>query len=340
MLNANSSLSLQIEEFLTHVVENPRTARTYKYALTKWLKHLNAQKYRSSKLRARNSPALLGWLDVPATTLHDFRVWMEREGLARFTRNTYQGAVISFLGAALQKDWAPDSFSLERVRAKAKIKVKRSDPYPVPKPPEDLPRLIGYFDSLVLPAGDSEKERRAKLRILRARAFVHCLYASAGRLSEVAQLTRKDVGGGRRKETTVPGKGGKDRVLMWTADARAALRAYLDARTDEYESLFISHGRAYGKRLHVTMLWRIVHKTGKMLGMNVSPHDFRHFRARQFLNEGAPIEAIQEILGHEDLGTTRRVYAHYSKPSIRAIFERASLSPSAALEKLREEEEA
>jgi len=75
---------------------------------------------------------------------------------------------------------------------------------------------------------------------------------------------------------------------------------------------------------------RTVSGAAKKLGMDVSPHDFRHFRARQMLEQGAPLEAIQEILGHSDIGTTRRVYAHYSKPSIRSIFERTTLSPEEA----------
>jgi site-specific recombinase XerD len=55
------------------------------------------------------------------------------------------------------------------------------------------------------------------------------------------------------------------------------------------------------------------------------------------LEQGAPLEAIQEILGHSDIGTTRRVYAHYSKPSIRSIFERTTLSPHDAAEQAESE---
>jgi integrase/recombinase XerD len=78
------------------------------------------------------------------------------------------------------------------------------------------------------------------------------------------------------------------------------------------------------------MLWNTVKTAAHSLGMDVSPHDFRHYRARQMLEQGAPLEAIQEILGHSDIGTTRRVYAHYSKPAIRTIFERTTLTPQEA----------
>jgi integrase len=78
------------------------------------------------------------------------------------------------------------------------------------------------------------------------------------------------------------------------------------------------------------MLKRTVREAAKKLGMDISPHDFRHYRASQMLEQGAPLEAIQEILGHSDISTTRRVYAHYSRPAIRAIFERTTLTPEDA----------
>jgi integrase/recombinase XerD len=149
-------------------------------------------------------------------------------------------------------------------------------------------------------------------------------------LSEVAGLNRKDVADGRRKEAIVHGKGDKERFIFITPDARAAILTYLTERKDAFEPLFISHGRKYGSRFTKMSLWRTVSAAEKKLGMDVSPHDFRHYRARQMLEQGAPLEAIQEILGHSDIGTTRRVYAHYSKPSIRSIFERTTVPPAEA----------
>lgn len=44
------------------------------------------------------------------------------------------------------------------------------------------------------------------------------------------------------------------------------------------------------------------------------------------IQQGAPLEAIQEILGHSDISTTRRVYAHYTKKgTVRAIFDRTTV---------------
>ena len=321
------TLQDQIDEYLSHLSGSPRTQQTYRAglrALGTFLKEL-----RRGPKKADLSLALPKIEEIQTDVLQDFQVWLAESEYSRFSQRTYIAGVVAFLTYALGKDWLPLSFSLEKARAKLK-QVSRRSSYPIPRPDPALPRLIAYFDQMPLPGEDSEKSRRHRLQILRSRAFVHLLYSSAARLAEVASLNRKDVADGRRKEAIVLGKGDKERYIFITADARAAIAAYAIERKDAYEPLFISHGRKYGARLSHFMLKRTIREAAKELGMDVSPHDFRHYRARQMLEQGAPLEAIQEILGHSDISTTRRVYAHYSKPSIRAIFERTTLTPEEA----------
>ncbi len=313
----------RIAEYLDHLRQSPQTEQTYRTGLKAFLTFIEESRDRSSD----NEHSPTG--DLTTDVLRDFQVWLAQKGYSRFSQRTYIASVNGFLVYAVGKDWLPLSFSVEKARAKLK-QVSRRSSYPIPRPDPTLPRLIAYFDDLPLPEGDDEKSRRQRLQILRSRAFVHLLYSSAARLAEVAALDRKDVSDGRRKEAIVTGKGDKERFIFITPDARAAIAAYVAERKDTYEPLFISHGRKYGARLSHFMLKRTVREAAKKLGMDVSPHDFRHFRARQMLEQGAPLEAIQEILGHSDISTTRRVYAHYSKPAIRAIFERTTLTPEQA----------
>ncbi len=329
--NAAPLLSEQIQEYLGHLFESPRTQHTYTTGLVIFQRFLEERI--ASNGNKRTPPANPLTLDlIDTNVLQNFQAWLGQNEYSRFSHKTYIASVVAFLNYALSKDWLPETFSLERARAKLK-QVTRRSAYPIPRPDPALPRLIRYFDDLPTPDGEDEKTRRARLQILRSRAFVRLLYSSAGRLAEVAALNRKDVADGRRKEAIVTGKGDKERFVFITADARAAIAMYIGERKDSYEPLFISHARNYGKRLSHEMLWRTISHAAKKLGMDVSPHDFRHYRARQMLEQGAPLEAIQEILGHSDIGTTRRVYAHYSKPSIRTIFERTTLSPEQAASK-------
>ena len=50
-------------------------------------------------------------------------------------------------------------------------------------------------------------------------------------------------------------------------------------------------------------------------GLRCSPHTFRHTFAKNFLLNGGNLFALQEIMGHEDVSTTR-VYVEYSKEEL------------------------
>ncbi len=343
-------LNDRISDYLNHLFESPRTLKTYESGMRVFQEFLVEQRQITQAKAKRRTPPraeegapqrgkrlkyspetmpLIPMEAIDTNVLQDFQAWLGQKNYSRFSQRTYLASVNAFLSYALSQDWLPDTFSLEKARAKLKHVTRRSA-YPIPRPDPALPRLIAAFDNIPLDDGDDPKSRNKRLQALRNKAFVQLLYSSAGRLSEVAALNRKDVADGRRKEAIVRGKGDKERFIFITPEARAAILIYISERKDTFEPLFISHGRKYGSRFTKMSLWRIISRQAKQLGMDVSPHDFRHYRARQMLEQGAPLEAIQEILGHSDIGTTRRVYAHYSKPSIRTIFERTTLSPEQA----------
>ena len=58
------------------------------------------------------------------------------------------------------------------------------------------------------------------------------------------------------------------------------------------------------------------------IGVNASPHDFRHDKASVMLNQGAKLSEVQDILGHASPETTKKIYAHYETAHLREAFDR------------------
>lgn len=308
-----------VEKFLRGLETSPCTHKTYSTGLKAFMEFLSE---RSGLINLTVS-------SIGEEALEEFFIWLDKRGFSRFTEQTYLAAATAFLRYLFRHRLLPPDFSIERAKEKVKAIIPRSS-YPIPMPDPDLPAVVLFYDEQPLP-----EDRLERLRLLRSRAIVHTLYASAGRIAEVAALNRKDVADGRRREVVVMGKGRRQRFIFLTSEAQEAIRAYVEERKDHYEPLFISHGRDYGRRLSTVSIWATINKAARALGLHVTPHDFRHYRATQMLEEGAPLEAIQDILGHADISTTKRVYAHYSKPHIREIFDRTTLPPEEAIKRRR-----
>lgn len=323
-----SPFPAMVSDFLNNLHGSPRTNKTYATGLGAF------QLFLADSALVNQTPPTPPSLEMlNADVLARFYRWLMEREYSRFTVRTYLAAATAFLSYLFSQDLLPEEFSIEKARERLR-QISRPMPYPIPRPDPELPRVIQHYDGLSLPAENTRQGYLARLRLLRSRAIVHTLYASAGRIAEVAALDRKDVADGRRSEAIVTGKGDRQRFIFLTTEAQRAIAAYVEARRDEYQPLFISHGRDYGRRLSEVSIWATVRQAARALGLAVTPHDFRHFRACQMLEEGAPLEAIQDILGHADISTTRRVYAQYSKPAIREIFARTTLTPDEALKRL------
>jgi integrase/recombinase XerD len=276
--------------------------------------------------------------EYPEKILLDFFLWLDRKGYSSFTLNTYLAALRRFfLFHYTARNLGPE---FDIVRAQSLLKGKLKLHYPQTKAPDELPSLVLYYDQQPLPpAGGGKEASLQHLCLLRDRAILHTLYATAGRVSEVAALTRQDVAEGETDEVLITGKGGKERWLYLTPEALVAIRAYLAKRDDFKTGLFVSHGRDSGKKLSRTSLWRVVKKAAEAVGLpDVSPHTFRHWRATQMLNDEVPLEIIQELLGHSDIGTTRKVYAHSKRQRVKEAFQKHSPSPQQAMDNNQQDE--
>jgi site-specific recombinase XerD len=195
-----------------------------------------------------------------------------------------------------------------------------------PKGDGRLPRVLRPDELRVLldaPPPDAYGEVAEPLATglrLRDDAVIELLYGSGLRVSELCGLTRADVDL-KRNRVTVWGKGSKQRVVplsdpgvdavqRWLAHGRQVL-APADLDTDV---LFFNRRRA---PLGTRDVRRIIDKRAPE---PTHPHALRHTFATHLLDGGADLRAVQELLGHADLGTTQ-IYTHVSRERLRSVFD-------------------
>ncbi|HET7088280.1 MAG TPA: tyrosine-type recombinase/integrase [Anaerolineae bacterium] len=296
------------DAFIATLASSPNTVTSYRYGLGRLAEFISHTKY-------IDPPSPYQVRHFKDDLLLKFHEWMARRGYSAQTRTNYLAVTKRFLIWLDANDRLPAGFQVGKAvnRLKAARGARRSAKAGR-EPDPGIPRIVTFYDSIPLPFSDSPRDRLERLKLLRARAIVHTLYASAGRVSEVASLTREAVLDGRLSEVRITGKGGKDRVLLLTKDAQQAIAAYCRERHDDFPGLFISHGRGAGRPLGRGTLWSVVKHAAKALGLykGTSPHAFRHYRAQQLLHEGMDLDVLQAYLGHADISTTRRIYAPYT----------------------------
>src|SRR5688572_29545643 len=274
--------------------------------------------------------------DLPVDAVERFYVWLVRRygRAARATHTTYLAGVRAFYRYLERNDWTPPGVTMERLRANLREVTGRAPSYKTPRIDSGLPGIVLDGDGLPVPGGGSAVAQRKRLEVLRDRALIRTLYCTAMRRAEVASLNRADVQDGRTDQALITGKGDKERVVFFDEDTLRAIRSYLAARDDQYLPLFIRHNqgreaagpRGNNLRISTKTVWQIVKDYAKAVGVNASPHAFRHDKASVLLNQGAKLSEVQDILGHASPETTKKIYAHYETAHLRDAFDRFSAS--------------
>jgi len=127
------------------------------------------------------------------------------------------------------------------------------------------------------------------------------------RVQEVADLTVDAVDYERKQIFVSKGKGGKDRVVYVSEDARSALLRYLSKRSAKGKRLFlVQKGAMKGQPLSVRGIQKRMEYYARKSRLGVSCHRLRHTMATQLLNADADLATIQDLLGHGQITTTQR----------------------------------
>ncbi|HOG16485.1 MAG: Tyrosine recombinase XerC [Syntrophaceae bacterium PtaU1.Bin231] len=250
-----------------------------------------------------------GWGKVDPVVIRSFLASLYRAKMKKVTIGRKMAALRSFF-----------RFLLRRGR----IDVNPAESVQAPKGEKHVPSVLSVDEVLKLlsvPFGED-------VLGLRNRALTELFYTTGIRLSELTGLNLEDIDFSQDL-VKVRGKGRRERIVPAGSSALAAVREYLERRSELQRGrpdlgeapVFLSKS---GVRLAQRDVDRILRKAVRRSGIvrNVSPHTLRHSFATHLLDAGADLRAIQEMLGHKSLSTTQK-YTSVGISRLMEVYDRA-----------------
>lgn len=156
-----------------------------------------------------------------------------------------------------------------------------------------------------LTAGQIEKAM-INCNSIRDKAIISFMYETGARVSEVAGVKLSDIDFNERT-VLIHGKGGKDRISLFTDKSAMYLEEYLMHRDLTMSALFESKQK--GHALSAAGIRSMVYEVGKRAGIErLHPHRFRVSRITHLVDRGMPLQDVQELAGHTSINTTRGYY--------------------------------
>jgi integrase/recombinase XerC len=185
-----------------------------------------------------------------------------------------------------------------------------------PKSPRKLPQVLDVDEvSALLDFSADDPEA------VRDRALLELLYSSGLRVSELTSVRWRDLDLAEGL-IRVTGKGSKTRIVPVGAQAIRALQALRDQDRPGADDPLV-RGR-HGKPLTPDGVRTRLKRRAKDQGVwkRVYPHLLRHSCASHVLESSGDLRAVQELLGHADIGTTQ-IYTHLDFQHLARVYDAA-----------------
>ena len=143
------------------------------------------------------------------------------------------------------------------------------------------------------------------------KALFEFMFSTGCRIGEIVTLDRNSINC-VSQSAIVQGKGDKEREVYFNISSDIWLKKYLDGRNDDDPAIFVTERAPH--RMSIAQMRYIIKRISNRAGINktIHPHQLRHSYATHLMNNGAPLEVIQNLLGHEKRETSR-IYAQLSR---------------------------
>ena len=242
---------------------------------------------------------------VKKNTVDSYIEYLKDSGKANST--------ISRTAAALRKFYA-------YLLAGEKVKNNPVDGIELPRVKKKIPEALTTREMVKL----LNQPKPTDLKGIRDKAMLELLYATGIKVSELIALNLRDVdlkGGmlscNSRNERYIPmGNEAVDALENYIKKARAYM-----VRDSKVKNLFVN---CSGTPLTRQGFWKILRGYAESAGIKteINAQTLRNSFAVHLLQNGADINAVSEMLGHNDIVTTR-VYNQVLKNNIKKIYKKA-----------------
>lgn len=251
------------------------------------------------------------FLDHKQITSYDVEYKIIREYLEYLTTLKFSKATISRKISSLRTFY---SFLYKNNKIK-------TNPMPLisnPKQDKKLPKFlfINEIEELLSKPDES-------IIGLRDHLVMELLYSTGLRVSELVNIKLEDINE-HDKTIRVLGKGSKERIVIYSTVCKNILKKYIEnsrskIKNNNKTNYLILNLK--GTKLSTRSVRNIINKylQQSSIKKHISPHTLRHTFATHLLDNGADLKAVQELLGHADLGTTQ-IYTHISNERLREVY--------------------
>ena len=245
------------------------------------------------------------WTGLQSSHLRDYLAQRHRNGVG---------------GRSLQRALSAFRGFLDFLVKQGELSLNAAAGIRSPKSPRKLPELmdVDQLTGLLEALPDDELE-------IRDLAMWELFYSSGLRLAELTSLDLADLDLQSGEVLVRQGKGQKARRVPVGACARRAVEAWLSVRDDfggdGDTAVFMSRR---GRRIAPRSVQKRMEAWGRKLGLpiRIHPHMLRHSFASHLLESSGDLRAVQELLGHANLGTTQ-VYTHLDFQHLAGVYDQA-----------------
>ena len=267
-------------------------------------------------------------IEIYGRSLHDFETYVEEldnQTLLTADADMIRGWMESMMDRGVKATTVNTCLSSLRsfYRFALSRKLVKKDPAHLvvgPKKAKPLPQFLreSEMDELI------DRPQDDSFINVRTRVILILFYETGIRLSELIGIDDKDIDFVQHS-LKVTGKRNKQRIVPFGSELEQELRAYMQARDEAVEKqsdAFLL--TKWGKRIGRKRVYDTVHRNLSMVTTikKRSPHVLRHTFATAMLNNGASLEEVKNLLGHESVSTTQ-IYTHTTFEQLKRVYKDA-----------------